>query len=126
MGVCLTEFIRDGLDFFASSVLLTKFAVLEKDALCFSEPNVISSCFYARLYVLIALNKLSIKAESAGTSFNSRVTDVCVHSQKQTVLRTRCKDKFPYSMTLHRNVRSFGTNNQVQGWEKQVFLAQPI
>lgn len=29
-------------------------------------------------------------------------------------------------MTLHRNVRSFGANNQGQGWEKQVFLAQPI
>lgn len=29
-------------------------------------------------------------------------------------------------MTFHRNVRSFGANNQVQGWEKQVFLAQPI
>lgn len=29
-------------------------------------------------------------------------------------------------MTLHRNVRSFGANNQGQGWEKQVFLTQPI
>lgn len=38
----------------------------------------------------------------------------------------RSKEKFPYSMTLHRNVRSFGANNQGQGWEKQVFLAQPI
>lgn len=38
----------------------------------------------------------------------------------------RRKEKFPYSMTLHRNVRSFGANNQGQGWEKQVFLAQPI
>lgn len=36
------------------------------------------------------------------------------------------KEKFPYSMTLHRNVRSFGANNQVQGWEKQVFLTQPF
>lgn len=29
-------------------------------------------------------------------------------------------------MTLHRNVRSFGANYQGQGWEKQVFLAQPV
>lgn len=36
------------------------------------------------------------------------------------------KEKFPYSMTLHRNVRSFGANKQGQGWEKQVFLTQPI
>lgn len=38
----------------------------------------------------------------------------------------RRRKKFSYSMTLHRNVRSFGANNQVQGWEKQVFLNQPI
>lgn len=38
----------------------------------------------------------------------------------------RSKEKFPYSMTLHRNVRSFGANNQGQGWEKQVFLTQSI
>lgn len=60
-----------------------------------------------------------------GSSANSHVI-VCVSPQKQTVLRKRCKEKFPYSMTLHRNVRSFGANNQVQGWEKQVFITQPI
>ncbi len=54
------------------------------------------------------------------------VVSLCVSPQKQTVLRKRCKEKFPYSMTLHRNVRSFGANNQVQGWEKQVFITQPI
>lgn len=35
-------------------------------------------------------------------------------------------EKFPYSMTFHRNVRSFGANNQGKGWEKQVLDSQPV
>lgn len=57
------------------------------------------------------------------------MSDVSVHfsvSLESEGTGKGCKEKFPYSMTLHRNVRSFGANKQGQGWEKQVFLTQPI